>query len=180
MESKRNFLRGLLTAGILALIAPFTPVIQFFYRKEASESQRQRIGNLEDLKPGSYILFSYPKTGDPKVDNDPFRQYIVLRTLDGEIRAYSRVCVHLWCLPPYIPEKRQLVCPCHGSVYRDIDGVAIAGPAFYQPYPQNALPMAVIEIDEKGDMYVVGVDGRIGFGREWKNKPPESNVIRKG
>lgn len=180
MESRRRALKFLLAAGTLVAVAPLVTVKDFFYRTGGTENVRQKVANLSDLpKAGSYVYFTYPKTGDPKVDSDPFRQFVLIRTHDDRLRAYSRVCVHLWCLPPYFPERSQLICPCHGSVYREEDGVAIEGPARYQPYPTNALPMAVIEVEERtGDVYVVGIEGILGYGRYWKEKSPDSLVKR--
>jgi Rieske Fe-S protein len=177
-QKRRNVLRALLSVAVLAVLAPFSGLARYFYRENAGQSQRQKIANIKDLSPGMAIFFSYPKTGDPKIDGDPFRQYVLLMTKDGKIRAYSRVCVHLWCLPTYAPDRGELVCPCHGSIYRDEDGVAIEGPASLQPYPYNALPMVKLEIDGNGDIYAVGIDGRIGLGREWRNRSPDENVVR--
>ncbi len=178
MTARRRLLQGILATAAIVVVSPFTQLINFFYRKEEGKAQRQKIANLKDLSPGSYIYFSYPQTGDPKVDNDPFRQFVLIMTSDGQLRVYSRVCVHLWCLPSYIPSRGQLICPCHGSIYRNSDGVAIGGPAAYQPYPTNALPMGRIEVDNNGDIWMVGVEGRIGYGREWRNVKPEDLVKR--
>ncbi|MCS7146231.1 MAG: Rieske 2Fe-2S domain-containing protein [Aigarchaeota archaeon] len=171
-------MRGVLTAALVAVVSPFVHVIDFFYRREAEGVKRQKIANMRDLTPGGFIYFSYPQTGDPKIDNDPFRQFVLIMTEDGQLRVYSRVCVHLWCLPSYIQTRRQLICPCHGSIYREEDGVAIEGPAAYQSYPTNALPMGKIEVDGNGDIWMVGVDGRIGYGREWHNIKPDELVRR--
>jgi len=178
MQPRRNTLKMLLAAGVVAALSPFIHLVEFFYRKESTSSQRQKIANINDLKPGSYLYFPYPKTGDTKADNDPFRQYVLIMTEEGELRVYSRVCVHLWCLPTYIPARHQLICPCHGSIYRDEDGVAVAGPAAYQPYPTNALPMGVIEVDGNGDIWMVGIEGRVGYGREWRRVSPDELVRR--
>ncbi|MCS7095072.1 MAG: Rieske 2Fe-2S domain-containing protein [Thaumarchaeota archaeon] len=178
-SSRRRALKAMLTVAVLAVIAPFTNLVRFFYREDTGSAPRQRIANTSELKPGSSLFFSYPRTGDPKIDGDPFRQWILIMTRDGKLRAYSRVCVHLWCLPIYVPERGELICPCHGSIYKEEDGVAIAGPAAFQPYPTNALPMMSIEVDEKGDIYATGVvDGRVGLGREWKLRSPDTNLKR--
>ncbi|MEM1967700.1 MAG: Rieske 2Fe-2S domain-containing protein [Nitrososphaerota archaeon] len=178
MTQRRRLLKGLLAGAVLAVIAPFANLVGYFYRKEEEVSKRQKLANLKDLSPGSYIFFSYPQTGDPKIDNDPFRQYVLIMTHDGHLRVYSRVCVHLWCLPSYIPSRGALICPCHGSIYRDTDGVAVDGPAAYQQYPTNALPMGVIEVDQNGDIWMVGVEGRLGYGREWQRVKPDDLVRR--
>ncbi len=59
--------------------------------------------------------------------------------------AYNTTCVHLRCLvnPGYNGEYR-LLCPCHGSQYRLVDGVPVAGPAFdlgLLPLPQVKLTL---------------------------------------
>jgi hypothetical protein len=38
--------------------------------------------------------------------------------------------------------------------------------------------MVKLEIDRNGDIYAVGIDGRIGLGREWRNRSPDENVVR--
>jgi len=176
LTARRRILQGFLTAAAVAVLSPFINLIGYFYRKEETSVRRQKIANLKELSPGSYIYFSYPATGDSKVDNDPFRQYVLIMTRDGQLRVYSRVCVHLWCLPAYIPTRGQMICPCHGSIYREEDGVAVDGPAAYQSYPTNALPMGRIEVDENGDIWMVGIEGRIGYGREWHALKPEDLV----
>ena len=63
--------------------------------------------------------------------------------------AYSKICTHAGCpVGLYQAEERQLVCPCHQSVFDVTDGARpTAGPAA-QPLPQ--LPLAV-----DGDGYLV-------------------------
>jgi nitrite reductase/ring-hydroxylating ferredoxin subunit len=178
LVSRRTYLRGLLGAAVAIVLAPFVNLVAFFYRSDEASAQRQKIANLKELTPGTAVYFAYPKTGDPKIDNDPFRQYVLVMTNEGDLRVYSRVCVHLWCLPTYLPQKGALICPCHGTIYRENDGVAIEGPGAYQPYPTNALPMGVIEVDTNGDIWLVGIEGRIGYGREWQRIAPKDLVKR--
>jgi ubiquinol-cytochrome c reductase iron-sulfur subunit len=56
--------------------------------------------------------------------------------------AYSRVCTHAGCpVGVYQPETRQLMCPCHQSLFDVTDGAKpIFGPAS-RPLPQ--LPLAL-------------------------------------
>lgn len=62
--------------------------------------------------------------------------------------AYSKICTHLGCsvglfgVDPRDPQQiRQLVCPCHQSVFDPLDGAKpIGGPA---PRPLPQLPLAV-------------------------------------
>jgi len=151
------------------MIAPFLSWGGFLYRPESKDKElRQRVANLKEIQPNSRLTFPFPRTGNLKIDSDPFRQYALIRLPNGELKAYSKVCVHLWCLWDYFPNIREIQCPCHGSVYNPDTGVAIKGPAALQPYPTNALPELKVEVDENGDIYVSQLAGRVGYGREWK------------
>ena len=88
--------------------------------------------------------------------------------------AFSKVCVHLWCSPNYNPTQtknpsengyqapsptttthQQYECPCHGSIYRVPDGMAVAGPASLQAPPTNAIPMLTLQADSNGQLWIV-------------------------
>jgi len=168
-SQRRNILKTIFGASFLATLLPFLSWGGFLYRPEATRGAiRQRIINLRDLPVNSKVTFPFPATGNPMVDSDPFRQYILVHLPSGDLKAFSKVCVHLWCLYDYIPEKREFQCPCHGSVYNPDTGVAIRGPASYQPYPTNALPELILEIDADGTVYATGLKGRVGYGREYR------------
>ncbi len=69
--------------------------------------------------------------------------------------AYSRVCTHAGCpVALYRAAAKQLLCPCHQSVF-DVtrDGAVVAGPA------DHALPRLPITIDADGYLRAAG-----GFG----------------
>lgn len=167
--ARRNLLRTVFGASLLATLAPFLSWGGFLFRPEAKgERIRQRIINLKDFPVNSKYTFPFPATGDPMVDSDPFRQYILVHLPSGDLRAFSKVCIHLWCLYDYIPEKREFQCPCHGSVYNADTGVAVRGPAAFQPYPTNTLPELVLEVDGDGTVYATGLKGRVGYGREYR------------
>lgn len=128
------------------------------------EYPRQKIATVDELDEKGKIVFTYPRTGDPEKDNDPFKKFVLFRMPNKEIKAYSMVCLHLWCLVDYKPERNTLECPCHGSIYRAEDGVAIRGPAALQP--NKTLPEVVLEINDNGEIYATGVVGVIGYGKE--------------
>jgi len=119
--------------------------------------------------------------------------------------AFSKVCVHLWCSPNYNPEQtvnsqengyaspsttppgtthEQYECPCHGSIYRIPDGLAVGGPASLQPSPTNAIPMLTLQADGNGNLYAyypnydpvskkpvnaIEADGELGYGRDFNS-----------
>jgi len=155
-------------ASILAVLGPFLSWGDFLIRKDTRKELRQRVANIKDIPPNSRITFPFPQTNNPQIDGDPFRQYGLIRLPTGELRAYSKVCVHLWCLWDYFSTEREIQCPCHGSVYNPDTGVAVRGPASFQPYPNNSLPQLKVEVDGNGDIFVSQLDGRMGYGREWK------------
>ncbi|MCS6783581.1 MAG: Rieske 2Fe-2S domain-containing protein [Candidatus Caldarchaeum sp.] len=166
---RRTLLKAVLGTSLIATLAPFLSWGGYLFRPEAAAGQiRQRIINLKDFPVNSKLTFPFPATGDPTVDSDPFRQYILVHLPSGDLKAFSKVCVHLWCLYDYIPEKREFQCPCHGSIYNADTGVSIRGPAALQPYPTNALPELTIEVDPDGTVYATGLKGRIGYGREYR------------
>lgn len=85
------------------------------------------------------------------------RQTIEAGSVDGWI-AYSKICTHLGCsvglfgIDTREPQTvRQLVCPCHQSVFDPLDGARpVGGPA---PRP---LPQLPLEIDDQGYLVAAG------------------------
>jgi rieske iron-sulfur protein len=137
---RRSILKTVFGTSLLVTLAPFLSWGGFLYRQEAASGRiRQRLINLKDFPPNSKLTFPFPATGDPMVDSDPFRQCILIHLPNGQLRAYSKVCVHLWCLYDYFTNKGELQCPCHGTVYNADTGVAVNGPASLQPYPTKQL-----------------------------------------
>ncbi len=90
--------------------------------------------------------------------------------------AYNTTCVHLRCLvnPGYTSEYR-LLCPCHGSQYRLVDGVPVAGPAFdlgLLPLPQVKLTLdstgtklVAVPFGKNPDGSPILLNGEPGIGR---------------
>jgi Rieske Fe-S protein len=162
--SRRDALKSLAAlSGTLAL-TPFLPIGDFLIQSTTFNIQRQRIANIKDIPFNSRLIFTYPITGNTERDNDPFRKFVLIRLPNGQFKAYSTVCLHLWCLVDYKTERQQIECPCHGSIYDPNTGIAIRGPAALQP--NKTLPEVKLEIDEKGDIYANGIIGVIGYGKE--------------
>lgn len=66
--------------------------------------------------------------------------------------AYSRLCTHAGCpVALYRAAARQLVCPCHQSVFDVLsEGAVVSGPA------DHALPRLPIEVGEDGVLRATG------------------------
>lgn len=164
------------------------------------------VNDLETFPPNSSWVMTYPSSGDPTTDGEnpnTFVKFGLIRLpkeLGGANKnasafvAFSKVCVHLWCSPNYVPEQcsdpsengyisgancsthEQYECPCHGSTYsvgangQDV-GISTSGPASVQPPPTNAIPLLTLTADSSGNLQVVppiwDIDhnGVVGYGR---------------
>src|SRR6266702_4845761 len=97
---------------------------------------------------------------NPLYPTDPIRSHVV---------AFNTTCVHLRCLvnPGYAGSpgsgEFRLQCPCHGSQYRLVDAVPVAGPAF--DLGLNPLPQVELTVDSGGKISAVGMKGTPGIGR---------------
>ncbi len=52
---------------------------------------------------------------------------ILIRTPDGDFKAFTAVCTHLECTVQYKPETSQIWCACHNGLY-DLAGNVVSGP----------------------------------------------------
>jgi Rieske Fe-S protein len=97
---------------------------------------------------------------NPLYPNDPILKHVV---------AFNTTCVHLRCLvnPIYSGDpgagEFRLQCPCHGSQYRLVDAVPVAGPAF--DLGLNPLPQVELSVDSSGKISATGMKGTPGIGR---------------
>lgn len=98
---------------------------------------------------------------NPLYPADPILKHVV---------AFNVTCVHLRCLvnPGYAGNpgsgEFRLQCPCHGSQYRLIDGIPVAGPAY--DLGLNPLPEVQLSVDANGKISAVGkLIGEPGIGR---------------
>ncbi len=158
-----------------------------------SDPSIENKGPIGDQDPdgGRSLFFLYPDNSDPELTNVLVHLQRGQTSPDGsQWVAYNRTCIHLRCLVPYVradddrcyqngqpaPDtaackavtvpRGTLHCPCHGSVYRVLDGVPIAGPAHNDPALGRPIPKVVIEgPDSNGDIFATGIVGQIGYGR---------------
>lgn len=97
---------------------------------------------------------------NPLYPTDPILKHVV---------AFNTTCVHLRCLvnPVYAGDpgsgEFRLQCPCHGSQYRLVDAVPVAGPAF--DLGLNPLPQVELSVDSSGKISATGMKGMPGIGR---------------
>ena len=187
--SRRDFLKLLGAAGTALAFTPFVPWGKFMPNPDTTSLERAKVilpdetqANVNTFPLNHSEVITYPKTGDSVLDKEAFRKWQFIRLppeYGGEakdvsaFRAYSMVCLHLWCLWKYWPEegRRRGECPCHGSMYDVRIGKAFAGPASLQAPPSNVLAQLTFETDNDGFMYIkpakwgVNENGVIGYGR---------------
>ncbi len=187
--SRRDFLKLMGAAGTGLAFAPFVPWGN--YMPNPSQASLEKVpvelpdgtqANVNTFPVNHAEVITYPKTGDVALDSEAFRKWQFIRIppeLGGEkkevssFRAYSMVCLHLWCLWKYWPDegKKRGECPCHGSTYDVLTGLATAGPASLQAAPSNVLPNLNFEADVDGFLWIlppsfgVNDNGVIGYGR---------------
>lgn len=165
----------------------------------AAAGRKVNVNDLTTFPPNSHWVITYPTSEDLALDTqnkDTFVKFELIRLpteLGGDAKdatafvAFSKVCVHLWCSPNYNPDQptnpnengykpnqskhEQYECPCHGSIYKVPQGLAIDGPASFQAPPTNAIPMLTLSTDSNGFLMVekpvwdVNHNGVLGYGR---------------
>jgi Rieske Fe-S protein len=214
--SRRNFIKGLAIIGGLAVVASYVPLFPYLQGSVGVQTLKDQqlvvdpdVSPLTPITPasvGNGIAFTYPYTGNSNVDSDTFVQCVLIKIPNGMklpsgydqyaakdssgnyYMAFSRVCVHLWCLwgtginttDSQVGGPVLGPCPCHGSTYvpasggSDIyphytaaqnqpPGQAVAGPASLQPFPNNQLPIIKIRIASDGTFHAYGRVGQIGY-----------------
>ena len=187
--SRRDFLKLMGAAGTGLAFAPFVPFGNFMPNPKQASLERVPVilpdgsqANMNTFPVNHSEVITYPSTGDAALDAEAFRKWQFIRLpeeLGGTkndvdaFRAYSMVCLHLWCLWKYYPEdgRKRGECPCHGSMYDASTGIAFEGPASVQASPSNTLAQLTLDIDSDGSMFVlppkfnVNDNGVIGYGR---------------
>ena len=123
----------LATASLSKVAAAQEPVVAYPPRK---------IDGAETLLPGRTLYFNYPTRNDPAV---------LLRSSEGEYRAYSRRCSHAGCSVDVDPSNTCLKCPCHQGTYDARMGYAIFGP------PRRPLDTIVMQMRAGGQLWAVGI-----------------------
>jgi Rieske Fe-S protein len=176
-------------AGTGLAFAPFIPFGDFMPNPNQASLEKVPLilpdgthANINTYPINHAEVITYPSTGDPALDAEAFRKWQFIRLpeeLGGEktdttsIRAYSMICLHLWCLWKYWPEdgRKRGECPCHGSMYDPTTGTAFVGPASVQAAPSNTLPELTLEINSDGFIFILppkfdtNENGVIGYGR---------------
>jgi Rieske Fe-S protein len=141
LVTRRQFLDALLQAGGIGLIGMFSyPAARFLWGREEEVPESVRLAGAAGLPPGEGKLFKYGH-----------KPALLVRTREGEWRAFSAICTHLECTVQYEKERSRIRCACHEGMY-DLQGNNIAGP------PPEPLSRYAVRPD--GDDLIISVPGR--------------------
>ena len=187
--SRRDFLKLLGAAGTSVAFAPFVSWGKFMPNPSSVTLAKVPVilpdgtqANLNTFPVNHAEVVTYPETADEVLNEEAFRKWQFIRLPEkfgggrndvSSFRAYSMVCLHLWCLWKYWPDEGRMrgECPCHGSMYDVKTGTAFIGPASVQAPPSNTLAQLNFEADSDGFMFIspptwgVNDNGVVGYGR---------------
>jgi Rieske Fe-S protein len=121
---RRDWLRTILGLGLLSTIGVLLyPVFRFLKPRAGAQGGPQEAlapYRVSDLKPGS--------DGEwPKPFNFGGKPCLVIKSKDGEVRAFNAVCTHTDCTVKFRPKNGDIFCNCHSGVY-DLQGRNVSGP----------------------------------------------------
>lgn len=128
---RRSVLDALLGVGVAtSAAAALYPLMRFLVPPAGGEPSTASVvaARLADMKANSGIIFPFGT-----------RPAILVRTADGEFKAFSAVCTHLECTVQYKADVSQIWCACHNGFY-DLSGNVASGPP---PRPLESYAVAV-------------------------------------
>jgi len=117
--SRRDFLNYVVGIGVVGWLGGILyPLYLYLLPPKAPEVDVKNIdlGKADDLPKDSGKIFKFgSKPG------------ILIKTPEGEIKAFSAVCTHLDCTVQYKQDEHLIWCACHNGRY-DLNGKNASGP----------------------------------------------------
>ena len=117
---RRRFVNWFLATSVGAFLAAVLyPVSRYLVPPEVGESTAGTVTlpiKPDDVKANSGQIFKFGS-----------RPGLLVRTVSGELRAFSAVCTHLNCTVQYRADVSHIWCACHNGHY-DLNGKNIEGP----------------------------------------------------
>jgi Rieske Fe-S protein len=136
--NRRRMLDWMLRASGTALGAfVLYPIVRYLVPPPTPEAATRRViaARKDELAPGSFKIFPFGS-----------QPGLLIRTAEGDYRAFTAVCTHLGCTVQYRAATNLIWCACHNGVY-DLTGRNVSGPP---PRPLEPFQVHVI-----GDQIVV-------------------------
>ncbi len=116
---RRTFLDWMLKLSGTALGAfVLYPITRYLVPPRLPEAATRRVvaAKKDELAPGAFKTFPFGS-----------QPGILIRTHDGQYRAFTAVCTHLGCTVQYRSDQKAIWCACHNGMY-DLEGRNVAGP----------------------------------------------------
>lgn len=140
---RRGFLDLLLGAGAGGLsLAAIYPVSRYLVPPESAEASVSSV--VLSLKPTDLAA------GTGQIFKFGTKPGIIIRTPEGQIRAFSAICTHLSCTVQYREDLNHIWCACHNGHF-DLNGHNIAGPP--------PAPLAMYDVKIRGEQILVSRPG---------------------
>ncbi|OFW46615.1 MAG: hypothetical protein A3J29_06055 [Acidobacteria bacterium RIFCSPLOWO2_12_FULL_67_14b] len=116
---RRSFLDALLGFGLFATAASFLyPIWRYITPPALAEPVTDTViaGKVSEFKANTGAVLKFGT-----------KPALLVRTSDGQFKAFTAVCTHLDCTVQYKSDTSQIWCPCHNGLY-DLSGHVISGP----------------------------------------------------
>lgn len=116
---RRRFLDAFVGTGLLStLMAVAYPVWRYLIPPRSEEPATLSIvaAQAPEIAPNTGTIFRFGS-----------RPGILIRTPEGELRAFNAVCTHLDCTVQYKADTAQIWCACHNGLF-DLNGGVVSGP----------------------------------------------------
>ncbi len=137
-KNRRPFLNILLWGSLTTVSASVLyPMIRYLFPPKISHAGPRSVtaGYTDELAANS-----------GKVVRFGTKPVIVIKTPEGEVRAFSAICTHLACIVQYREDYQHIWCACHNGHF-DLNGKNIAGPP--------PLPLELYNISIRGNEIIV-------------------------
>lgn len=118
-ESKRSFLKILLSGSLVALAgAIIYPLLSYLKPPPQGEVEVSSVkaGKLSEIPRDSGAIVKFGS-----------KPVILVRTAEGDLRAFAATCTHLACTVQYRKDMSLIWCACHNGKY-DLNGRNVSGP----------------------------------------------------
>ena len=135
---RRSILNWLLTlwgGGVIGAV--LYPVLRYLAPPDVSEAATLSVSAGSARAVASNSARIVPFGSEPA---------IVVRTAEGDLRAFAATCTHLACTVQYRSDLQHIWCACHNGHY-DLNGRNIGGP------PPR--PLEAYDVNVKGDEIVI-------------------------
>ena len=133
-RSRRKFLDRLLIGWSGLLLSPIIYGVSQYILPPVLRDRLVKsliVATQSDIPLGGFKIVKFNK-----------KPVIILRSVEGQVKAFSAVCTHLGCIVEFVPKDNRFNCNCHGSTF-DSDGKNIGGPA-----PKPLQPFRVLFHDQ--------------------------------